>query len=1112
MLKFRKRNFIKKQMKTKNKYNPVIFSLISIFLFVFLFFSCRAQENIPEGKNFGIPSITTPAEVPGSVNCFDYYDFGSVQVDIESAIASTVSGVPMNFRGKVVNNNDYPIVDGAVYVKIFKKQKDAEKIQANGHLLVDQFFAKEGITLPARGSKEISFDWKVPNYAPSGDYQIATFFVSAKKFNLLGLSFTDDVLGNTVNFSVIGEIDKAVEFEKNSVKVNDKDFYFAAFPPQFSKDETVSVWASLKNGTDKAQKIPVSWTVYSWDGLLEGNIIASEKQEIELSAGESKKLEYRVKDNKNPVYFVVAEAQYQDIKSILDVRFVREGIDKARINFPAVTKFPLKAGEQNTIFSCMHNSGTAGKVEGNKLVLTLLDSQNREIYSRKYEGVLSGAMTGFKYDFIPEKNYDKFVLKADLYTNGNLVDTAQMKYDCNEIDSNLCSQKISIADSFKNGIFMVAIFFLLVALLAIVYKKRKSVAGIAIFILFSALMLFGTDNIAKAEKTVTINEITKNALSYYWDRWEGGSGWALGLQPNTNASVKYRAYAYNATTGNNLLDGSVVNVGDKIQFRRGIFLNTDIAWNGTGYSSDSPFGHWTANASFPTDTSQCNKYDFVGDYYYSGIFGGVDYGGNFSVYAPFSVNPPSINVAKSGSPLLTNCSNLPTGMGIECTVGSTGNITATVNFSETFGKFYYSYYDYRNIGGAYPITPGCYGNKTAMRVCTNVTSTCAYSSCDCSSASDYAVPISAAAITFNLISVNPNNSPSVPVISGPISGCSNVTHTFTINSTDPEKDNLRYEIDWDGNGSVDQVVPSAGYVVSNASQTISRSWNTLGLKTFKVRAVDAKNSVSGWASHVINIIDCSGGGTATYTCTGTPPANASICPGDTAGLTANIPISLAAVCSAVTGPKCEYVCLPDYVRTLVGTQYVCLQSQTLTADLYVSPASGKDPLTTTSISAAAGGTATGNINYTFWKNCNSNCDTVSGCQTACGSWTQKFDNQTVINKTFNNQTYSPIGTYYPKVVVERGTAPSAEKRKTVTVTSNPCISSYSYSCSYLPYNCSGKCGIIPNAINSVCAQTDEACGGSSIVADSMCSDCNDKDADCGPCPSGVGDKWIEIQP
>ena len=58
----------------------------------------------------------------GAIDCFQYYNFGSVQVDIEPSVQSTVPGTPITFSGDITNNNPYPVIDGTVMVKIFKIQ------------------------------------------------------------------------------------------------------------------------------------------------------------------------------------------------------------------------------------------------------------------------------------------------------------------------------------------------------------------------------------------------------------------------------------------------------------------------------------------------------------------------------------------------------------------------------------------------------------------------------------------------------------------------------------------------------------------------------------------------------------------------------------------------------------------------------------------------------------------------------------------------------------------------------------------------------------------------------------------------------------------------------
>ncbi len=135
-----------------------------------------------------------------NANCFDYYHFGSVQVQLDGNLNKIISGTSLEFTGNIINQNNYPIIDGAVYAKIFRKQVDGDLVHANGHNLVDQLFVAESLTLPAQSETPFDFMWQIPAYAKTGDYQIAFFFTSAKKFNLLGLLFTDVVVGDVFDF------------------------------------------------------------------------------------------------------------------------------------------------------------------------------------------------------------------------------------------------------------------------------------------------------------------------------------------------------------------------------------------------------------------------------------------------------------------------------------------------------------------------------------------------------------------------------------------------------------------------------------------------------------------------------------------------------------------------------------------------------------------------------------------------------------------------------------------------------------------------------------------------------------------------------------------------
>ena len=382
----------------------------------------------------GQPSAGEPAN---TINCFDYYHFGSVQVDVTPSVASAVSGVPITFTGTIKNANTYPIVDGSVYVKIFRQRGSGEK-DANGPDVVDQFYAADNITMPANGQLPISIIWNIPAYAAPGQYKIATFFTVSHKFNLLGLPFTDDVVGNTAGFKVSGELKSTVGFKKDAVTVNGEAYHFAAFPPRTDARAPVTVEATLTNPTGESVTVPVTWSLYHWSQNDQANFITSKSDQVTIPSGKTAKVSFVVNDSDHPVYLLQGVAKWHDSSSIINVRFVREGKDQLRINFPAVTSYPLTAGTPTTLFSCLHNSGSNDVVPGSRLVLSLRDAAGDLIHSYTYEGGVSGAMMGVAESFTPKKTFDTFTLDAQLYQGQNLVDQSSVSYDCHNIDPSAC--------------------------------------------------------------------------------------------------------------------------------------------------------------------------------------------------------------------------------------------------------------------------------------------------------------------------------------------------------------------------------------------------------------------------------------------------------------------------------------------------------------------------------------------------------------------------------------------------------------------------------------------------------------------------------------------------
>lgn len=98
-----------------------------------------------------------------------------------------------------------------------------------------------------------------------------------------------------------------------------------------------------------------------------------------------------------------------------------------------------------------------------------------------------------------------------------------------------------------------------------------------------------------------------------------------------------------------------------------------------------------------------------------------------------------------------------------------------------------------------------------------------------------------------------NAAPTVSTLSGPAEGVINTTYTYTYTATDPEDNNIRYAVDWDGDDSVDEYAPSSGYTASGTEGQKTHSWPSVGTYTFKVRTEDEGGMTSSWASYTVTI-------------------------------------------------------------------------------------------------------------------------------------------------------------------------------------------------------------------------------------------------------------------
>ncbi len=845
------------------------------FIPALIIFSIVIFPSVSLGQATNEPSIFDEAisdEAAGNAQCFDYYRFGSVVTNISTALVQTVPGSTMVFSGEMTNENSYPVTDLDLYVKIFRKQAKDENALKNGHNLVDQFVAVDNVSIDANSSKGFSFEWVVPTAASAGEYMIATYSMTSEAYNLSGLSFTDDVTGASKHFTVVGKDSGTVSWDKNKVMMNETSFLFASQIPTFTKDEAVTVSAPFVNTTNKDKEVVVTWKQYDWDGLREEALVETKTETVTIPAGQSKILSYAATKYKGAVTYIVADAFFEDAHSILDMRFARVGVEQTRINFPSLTNFPLVANQPNALFSCLHVVGP-NTLGGATLDLILTDEKGKVISQNKYEGSVTGAMMGVKYDFTPTRDYDKVTLMATLTRGGVIEDSGTITYDCEKIDPAKCLPKNTTTGSegsnqhglpinSKTLMFMIVIG-LAAAFILVTYLKKSQVKSpslpplpLLVLGLLGATAILGLNpGSALANTTswtsgmfdvrgydgVPLCKAGRSANCLFEPEWGSITpsyplpgfyefGWVSSANlSNAVASVNYNADA-------NYPNGASVAVGSTLDFTP-VFSGTDISFNGTGSYSDSPYGTWGGSPL---------NYQTVA-VLPSALFGSV------TIYAALWVNRPTPTVVQTGGTGSANCA------GLSCNVTAAGTLQFSVNYPATTGGmklgfnkaligtepniWYSAGNTFLSLPALNPIQVGCPSlPRTAAQniQCYNA-----------ALANQFVLNVPAQSINFNFSATAVNAAPSSPTITTVIAGPAGSPSTFSFYATDPDGDPLHFEIDWTNVGFGTGCAPSTcADVPSGSSPTAPYTWAVPGNYTFQARTV-AAGQYSAWVTHNI---------------------------------------------------------------------------------------------------------------------------------------------------------------------------------------------------------------------------------------------------------------------
>ncbi len=412
-------------INTKLNMNKNIFGLIIISSLIFMPLLVLAEpvseEEVVEEDEFIEMSIGG-ADLSAGADCFDYYHFNSVEIEFDLANTILIPGETLNIEGVLRNHNDYPLVDGGLFVQVFREKKGGN-IQA-GNYLIDEFWAVEEVALNALGEKNIGFDWSVPAGLSSGDYLLVGHFLIGTKMNLSGLSFVEGIYGGLSRFTVEEQAVNEIYFDKESIEVNDQAFLARSFVPQLDQDQA-DISFDLINLGDQSREINLDESLYQWDNLGRDQLIWSDQRTLSLTPGGRRSANQVFSDLSAGVYLYEAKTD----QSILKARFVVSGSDSpSRFNFLALSDFPIKKGQDNSFFACFHNTIDSEGVEG-RVEVRLEDAIGNEIAAWDYEGLITPNIMAGVSDFKAQRDYNQVWLKGSLYQADELIDEVSLLYD-----------------------------------------------------------------------------------------------------------------------------------------------------------------------------------------------------------------------------------------------------------------------------------------------------------------------------------------------------------------------------------------------------------------------------------------------------------------------------------------------------------------------------------------------------------------------------------------------------------------------------------------------------------------------------------------------------------
>lgn len=477
------------------KYKKILVTL-SLILLVFVFTNTiSAQSNtppdldvLPENINQGEyvdTGVKTEAFKLGEpAACFDYYTPNKVNINIDQDYIVYNAGDPVLMSGFVKNSNTYPVIGLDIKARLVRSINSPNEKDKKEIITIDEFNIAENITLPVDKEYKVSYSHILPLNYPSGQYQIFFYAIEQDRFNLAGLSYTNNVVGSKIVFDVKGTDLDHVYLDQNNIKIGDQALSTnGATISELKNIKNIPIYINIYNPEKQARDMTITYDLYSWDSANPKNKITTKTEQVTILPNSKKTLTYILDEGVLPVYYLSVTSKPTNQtkkdsifkeKTISNIRFVIQDKSKTRLFFSGVDTYPLIKGNQVTLVTCFNDMGeNVNDINKNisEIETVILDDKGKEIAKTLYKGKVYSEIDAIIQKFNPKKNISNFTVVSTIYdSEKNIIDKVEKKYNCQEIDPNKCVSEKTLTDLLP--LILIIIFIVFVLWLLLIFIKK----------------------------------------------------------------------------------------------------------------------------------------------------------------------------------------------------------------------------------------------------------------------------------------------------------------------------------------------------------------------------------------------------------------------------------------------------------------------------------------------------------------------------------------------------------------------------------------------------------------------------------------------------------------